>query len=517
LASNCFHVLLRHLIQHAQHDLSNLFTHIKGARTDHIIALRAHHAKKREGLPDLMEDELKPHSAKHTLLFIENEYVEKDDDASHYTWGEILTATRMPKISLFTWVDSFTLLSLRYGQTIDRISHGRQTKMNKVIARQITDDEKQTIATLHPAFTAIKIQDGDYVVTELIKLLAQNVTSFTKKYAPSDHPRITKYLRTRSSRQVITPRQLSHSASKRQGKGACKETEDPGSHATTACMGFSARTGVRVDTSCPYQASKGKGKGKSINAKGKGKPPSKGKGKGKPKEKGGKPSVKGKPYDSQRSGTPGISPKLGEINHGHLKCHFCHTLGHIKPNCRKWLALQTSDTYKQRNSHEPKYQLIYDHLEDSVLAPRSCQYCSDEYCDGINCKSPFDYEDYNEASMFFTQTLSSLVMNAKLERPLDSHAPQTEQLYWYDDEDWGGERMRTKITMPINGKPRMYTMPKMRMHTMYTMQKKRLTMLKGKSILNLKTSLTRMIKIATCDIGRMRDTQLWMHTYQRHR
>ncbi len=28
-------------------------------------------------------------------------------------------------------------------------------------------------------------------------------------------------------------------------------------------------------------------------------------------------------------------------------------------------------------------------------------------------------------------------MNAKLERPLDSHTPQTEQLYWYDDEDWG--------------------------------------------------------------------------------
>ena len=86
LTSNCFHVLLRHLIPHAQHDLSNLFTHIKGARTDHIIALRAHHAKKRDGLPGLTEDELKPHSAKHTLVFIENEYVEKDDDASHYTW-----------------------------------------------------------------------------------------------------------------------------------------------------------------------------------------------------------------------------------------------------------------------------------------------------------------------------------------------------------------------------------------------------------------------------------------------
>ena len=30
----------------------------------------------------MTEDELKPHSAKHTLAFIEDEYVEKDDDAT---------------------------------------------------------------------------------------------------------------------------------------------------------------------------------------------------------------------------------------------------------------------------------------------------------------------------------------------------------------------------------------------------------------------------------------------------
>ena len=58
-------------------------------------------------------------------------------------------------------------------------------------------------------------------------------------------------------------------------------------------------------------------------------------------------------------------------------------------------------------------------------------------CDGDNCESPFDHDDYNEASVFFTQNLSALVINAKLERPLDSHAPQTEQLYVYDDDDWG--------------------------------------------------------------------------------
>jgi hypothetical protein len=112
-------------------------------------------------------------------------------------------------------------------------------------------------------------------------------------------------------------------------------------------------------------------------------------------------------------------------------------IGHIKPNFRKWLALQTSDQYKQRNSHETKYQLIYDHLEDSVLASRLCQYCSDSQCDGENCESPFDHDDYQEASMFFTQSLSALVMNAKLERPLDSQAPQTEHVYAYVADDWG--------------------------------------------------------------------------------
>ena len=81
--------------------------------------------------------------------------------------------------------------------------------------------------------------------------------------------------------------------------------------------------------------------------------------------------------------------------------------------------------------------MIYDHLEDSVLAPRLCQYCSDANCDGQNCESPFDQDDYSEASLFFTQSLSQLVVNAKLDRPLDSHAPQTEYLYHYDNDDWG--------------------------------------------------------------------------------
>jgi hypothetical protein len=76
----------------------------------------------------------------HTLKFIELNYVEKDDDAAHYTWGEILTATRLPKVTLFSWVDSFTLLALRYAETVnDKKSKGRRTKINRVVAKQITE------------------------------------------------------------------------------------------------------------------------------------------------------------------------------------------------------------------------------------------------------------------------------------------------------------------------------------------------------------------------------------------
>ncbi len=178
---------------------------------------------------------------------------------------------------------------------------------------------------------------------------------------------------------------------------------------------------------------KGKGKGKEKNSSS---TYGKGKGKGKGKDKG-KSNLAPKGKGAPKGVSPGNSHAYVRPDTSVVKGHFCHAVGHIKPNCRKWLALSHSEQYQQRNTHETKYQLIYDHLEDSVLAPRLCQYCSDTNCDGQNCESPFDYNDYNEASVFFTQSLSHLVVNAKLDRPLDSHAPQTEQMYYYNDDDWG--------------------------------------------------------------------------------
>ncbi len=56
---------------------------------------------------------------------------------------------------------------------------------------------------------------------ELVKLLAKNVTSFTKKYAPHEHPWIMQYLKTRAKHQVIIPT-CSNPIPKGKGKGQDK-------------------------------------------------------------------------------------------------------------------------------------------------------------------------------------------------------------------------------------------------------------------------------------------------------
>jgi hypothetical protein len=240
-------------------------------------------------------------------------------------------------------VDSFTLLALRYAETVkDKISKGRIIKINRVVAKQITEDEKLIIATLNAnfTFTAVKVHQGEYVFAELVKLLAKNVTSFTKRYTPQEHPRIMQYLKTRAKRQAII-QTFTSQLPKGKGKGQVKrqKVQDTKQRSWT----YLQEPATSLTSPGPYQTTKGKrkDKGKSKGSgKGKGKPKGKGKGdkgKGFPKGKG-KPSTKG-------NATPGLQPfkpQASEVNHGHLKCHFCHIIGHIKPNCRKWLALHTN-------------------------------------------------------------------------------------------------------------------------------------------------------------------------------
>jgi hypothetical protein len=84
--------------------------------------------------------------------------------------------------------------------------------------------------------------------------------------------------------------------------------------------------------------------------------------------------------------------------------------------------------------------MIFDHLEDSVFAPdSSCLRCADTACDGTNCSSTFDPNDFHEATTFFMQQLQPMVANAKLDRPLDSHPPLSRELMLtrLEADDWG--------------------------------------------------------------------------------
>jgi hypothetical protein len=62
------------------------------------------------------------------------------------------------------------------------------------------------------------MSEGRYVLIDLIKLLAQNVTSFTKKYIPTEHLRIGKYLQTRGLRYKHIS-EVANQGSNGKGKG----------------------------------------------------------------------------------------------------------------------------------------------------------------------------------------------------------------------------------------------------------------------------------------------------------
>ncbi len=57
-------------------------------------------------------------------------------------------------MSIYNWVDSFTVRILRHTEsTSKRLGKKKRVKVNKTIAKQITDDEKLIITTIDPRFT----------------------------------------------------------------------------------------------------------------------------------------------------------------------------------------------------------------------------------------------------------------------------------------------------------------------------------------------------------------------------
>ena len=124
-----------------------------------------------------------------------------------------------------------------------------------------------------------------------------------------------------------------------------------------------------------------------------------------------------------------------------VRCHFCNKLGHYKSNCRQYQTLRSSPAYQARLSHPARTQLIYDHLEDAVFAPKTCSTtsCTNTSCDGYNCYTSFPEDEFLAAENYFTDNLLSSVENAKLDRPIDSTPPLARSVYVAQESYWGDQ------------------------------------------------------------------------------
>ncbi len=103
------------------------------------------------------------------------------------------------------------------------------------------------------------------------------------------------------------------------------------------------------------------------------------------------------------------------------------------------------------------------------------------------------------------------MINTKLERPLDSHAPQTEQLYLYDNDDWGEayEDESDNQWQEQDSSDQYYET-----HEGYTAEEAHEEEPAAEEQDQEESdNSTKMIKIITCDIRIMYVP--WMHTYLR--
>ncbi len=141
---------------------------------------------------------------------------------------------------------------------------------------------------------------------------------------------------------------------------------------------------------------------------------------------------------TDNSSMPNTSHAVGASSQP-IRCLFCHKIGHYKNNCRQYLALRNHPGYGDRLQQPESMQLIYDHLEDSVFAPKSCPHtsCTNPQCGGSECYTSFAYNDFEQAETYFTNNILSLVENVKLDRPADSLPPLTRSSYVAQQADWG--------------------------------------------------------------------------------
>ena len=490
LNSDTFHTFLVDLIPRARENKSHLFTRVKAEREQHLVRQRAYKSK-RSTAPALPPRQAQAHSALHTLDFIEQHYVRDNENSVHILWTHILLHTREPMVNVYNWAVSFELPIRRItqcqGTALDKTQVSR---LKQLISKQITDAEKLTITTINTSLTADLIDAGTYDLSDMKTLLATHIARFDSSYSPQASTRIMRYLRTRAKDfKVEFP-----TFAKPKGKGKVKGKSSPPSHVKRAYGGTqrswsTSEQHVQVSTPCTNQhcidmntahthsidacrnklgrfgsfdKGKGghKGKGKIKDGKGRGKgfkgmPKGKGPRKG---FKGGSSALKGS-ASLQLPAQPHGSSSAPSQSPADVTCYFCHQKGHYKSQCPKWLALRSSSTYQQTRQQVPRLGMIFDHLEDTVFAPDSCcLWCADTACDGTNCPSTFDPNDFHEATTFFMQQLQPLVANAKLDRPLDSHPPLSRELMLtrLEADDWGDTTDGTQYGQDDHWNPEHY-------------------------------------------------------------
>ena len=475
LNSDTFHTFLLDLIPRAREGKSHLFTRIKAEREQHLVRQRVYRAATSGTAVVLTKRQAKAHSALHTLEFIEQNYVRNNENSVHILWTQILLHTREPMMNIYNWVVSFEQplrrLTQCQGSNLDKAQHGR---LRTLIAKQITDAEKLKITTIDTALTADMVDKGMYDLDDLKTLLATHISRFDTVYEPSANSRIMRYLRTRARDFQIEPPAFSKAKHKVKGKGITAPAHGAKRpHPAPQRQWRTPEQYVQVNNSCtnahcismntahthsfedcrnkaPRFAmigkgkSNGKGKGKDVKGRVKG-------GKGNPKGKGLRKGFKGG-HASKGAGAStslqlplqatasSASATSSHTNTAGVKCYFCHQTGHYKSQCPKWQTLRSSPSYQHTRQQTPRLGLIFDHLEDAVFAPdQSCLWCTDSLCDGTNCASTFEPNDFHDATVLFMQQLQPLVANAKLDRPLDSNPPLSRELMFtrLAPDDWG--------------------------------------------------------------------------------
>ena len=444
--SHTFHVFLRHLIPGATTDKSHLFTRILENRNRHFNHNRV--------LKDADADII-PYSAKTTIDFIGNNFVQENDDRPVIDWNKILMHTRFPGVSLYKWIFSFDVLLRHYLQSIKKSkpSKLRSLRLRQCIGAQLSDFERSKLSEYNGMWDGSVIADGKYVLQTLKTAVAniENKLSM-RKYVPPKRVKtmIIKRAKDHSSDtyKVEVPSFATKSASeesekrssstKRDRDTAFFEQDDYDSHEHYAFEGqkpfVPCTTPVCVEKgwhkrhsldkcwqvhgkptsrdTFAYNSKGGRGKGLDNHPYPKG---GRGKGKSSPYGKGKSPKGKGKNSKGKRADRSRPYPVL--------ICDFCQE-NHSKTECERYYALQNKETYYNFTEGKDRSEMYVIDLLENAVDTENCGCCLSPWCNGQDCTHPVDALLFQKTSASFVKEgLWDLVSAAKTGTSLSSHPP----------------------------------------------------------------------------------------------